>query len=484
MNVPKRTKRTQRASGHGSGSAQISTNMVHTTFFHESCNQEPGMTQASNDVVREGGVPRQYMASDNRITYENPKYLRFGDCMHIQDFTHESDGLVQLVHIEESEINHPWNGSCGAFSCIRETINGEVVLVIKDPTLGSAIAGVLPPGEVICESFFQSYERKVLQRMALDNMMPDFENGLRGLVFIFELRELPRMLVQLKEWVPELISALKSLFKDRSLKEVSSLWLSCEFGHMPFFSDLEKILTRLWNLKKDLNRFLNNENKRQTLHFRWAVDPHVLHPAFGVDVRTKGSYVTQTETGYMDFASDVYHTATLETDEALTVTGCKYHATLEFMYQLVAAEEMKRLYLTLDRFGLNLNLEDLWEILPFSFVVDWVLGVGNYLSQFQVKQLEPDIVVYDFCESIVYTYMRAARFTGLRELRLSGSEIYEDPSAWMVFDLGTAHIARSHVYCRRRSMPMYCNDAGVPSWKLPNGRNLIDGTALWSSRRR
>jgi hypothetical protein len=45
-----------------------------------------------------------------------------------------------------------------------------------------------------------------------------------------------------------------------------------------------------------------------------------------------------------------------------------------------------------DRIGLSqINLATLWNAIPWSFIVDWVLGVNRWLSGRRVLQMEPTI---------------------------------------------------------------------------------------------
>jgi hypothetical protein len=45
----------------------------------------------------------------------------------------------------------------------------------------------------------------------------------------------------------------------------------------------------------------------------------------------------------------------------------------------------------LDYLGINLNPAIIWNAIPWSFVVDWVAGVGPYLDQLRVENMAPQI---------------------------------------------------------------------------------------------
>jgi hypothetical protein len=54
----------------------------------------------------------------------------------------------------------------------------------------------------------------------------------------------------------------------------------------------------------------------------------------------------------------------------------------------------------LDSLGMGRNpVKDLWELVPWSFVVDWMVGIGRYLDRLDSPLLKPRIAVYRFCFS-------------------------------------------------------------------------------------
>jgi len=54
----------------------------------------------------------------------------------------------------------------------------------------------------------------------------------------------------------------------------------------------------------------------------------------------------------------------------------------------------------LDALGLGRNpIKDLWELVPWSFVFDWVVGIGPALSRFDSPLLQPSVAVHRFCYS-------------------------------------------------------------------------------------
>jgi hypothetical protein len=50
----------------------------------------------------------------------------------------------------------------------------------------------------------------------------------------------------------------------------------------------------------------------------------------------------------------------------------------------------------LDRLGATFNPAILWNAAPWTFVIDWVVGVSQWLDQFKISNLEPVTVVHKF----------------------------------------------------------------------------------------
>lgn len=54
----------------------------------------------------------------------------------------------------------------------------------------------------------------------------------------------------------------------------------------------------------------------------------------------------------------------------------------------------------LDAFGVNLNPAIIWNAIPWSFVVDWLLGVSRWLDNNKIAFMEPQINIHRYLWSI------------------------------------------------------------------------------------
>jgi len=55
----------------------------------------------------------------------------------------------------------------------------------------------------------------------------------------------------------------------------------------------------------------------------------------------------------------------------------------------------------LDALGANFNPSYVWSVIPWSFVVDWVVSVRSWLDQFETKNLEPKVNILQYCWSVI-----------------------------------------------------------------------------------
>jgi hypothetical protein len=56
-------------------------------------------------------------------------------------------------------------------------------------------------------------------------------------------------------------------------------------------------------------------------------------------------------------------------------------------------------YAHLDNLGVRLDPAIVWNAIPFSFVVDWVVDVSGFLGSFARDNYPINVVVHDFCHS-------------------------------------------------------------------------------------
>lgn len=74
----------------------------------------------------------------------------------------------------------------------------------------------------------------------------------------------------------------------------------------------------------------------------------------------------------------------------------------------------------LDRYGFNNPARVLWELIPLSFVIDWVIPVSEYLEQFTQRHINTTIEVEEYCISQTITSKRPLLTTTVFEDDIQG----------------------------------------------------------------
>lgn len=190
--------------------------------------------------------------------------------------------------------------------------------------------------------------------------------------FIYELRELPSLLDPLKVSLKRLMrpgdkKTLKSTLGNKRWKrevidDVASTFVNGQFGLVPTIQDSKEIMSRLGDLENSYSKLkaLTKQKRRygysedvelpSTSDYGRLCSPAVIGNAF-----TGSSY------------SIVF------TKARCTVNGVATY-DIPFLNTLGFSSAV------LDRSGFHLDLATLWNAIPFSWLVDWIVPIGDALA--------------------------------------------------------------------------------------------------------
>jgi len=252
--------------------------------------------------------------------------------------------------------------------------------------------------------------------IALKRLIPTIKSDLSLVNSVIELKDfksLPSLVPKVKK-AASLVSALLATFK-RSLISGGSWWrkrlarqggltlrelsktsseayLELQFNVLPLLSDISGIHTALTDLNKRINALVSQVGRPQRKHYRFSWVEHEDLFEVGAD----GYFVVPVGVGTP--YTTLYR---LQPARRVTYKPTVFHAEIEYnimfaQYQLVNA----RVLSFLDAMGVNLNPQIIWNAIPWSFVVDWVVGVSSWLGQFKRLNMEPQINIRRFLWSI------------------------------------------------------------------------------------
>jgi len=170
----------------------------------------------------------------------------------------------------------------------------------------------------------------------------------------------------------DLGSLVKLWQKRNSLaKNLAGLHLNYKFGWKPTIGDIKDAISGVVAVKSKLEAFEASLGKIIQSHTTIEKSSNTVSANYRVPGGPLQSYratVTRECIGYIAYKP-----------QPLPVMNSFHKAILSF----------------LDTLGFELNPRIIWDALPFTFVIDWFLGVGNLLGRFKVDTLELPILLVD-----------------------------------------------------------------------------------------
>jgi len=220
-----------------------------------------------------------------------------------------------------------------------------------------------------------------------------------------------------------------------AIKQIANDYLLEKFGIKPTVDDIIEFVRLLssWKEKYDhMDQLLNEEHvwRAAQLDIFDRVQDHNYISIYHAPLR------------------DLNVKASVRYQHAYFNRCCRYKfAAPEFQGWLA------RLCQFIDAFGV-LDPAAIWDTIPFSFVVDWFLGVGNFLHENRPRFFPATINVTDYCESILLSanaswYIEGPAITApLGEYPIPDRELFVGSQQYTTF-------------VRRRFCPRLANFTGL-----------------------
>lgn len=188
------------------------------------------------------------------------------------------------------------------------------------------------------------------------------ENKVELLNFIVELPQAIRL-------IPDAIKLVGKIADLRKLhKNFSDATLSYQFGVLPLISDIKGIIESLSRLDEHVAWLRKNSGKPVRVEFRKSLK--ATRPA---------------DTPISDQANTFYQ---------YTDFRCTYKAHAIIVYDVSSLSDVGLKARTLSRaFGFDNPLLALWNGLPYSFVVDWILDVSSLFERLRIPIILPHTVL-------------------------------------------------------------------------------------------
>jgi hypothetical protein len=233
-------------------------------------------------------------------------------------------------------------------------------------------------------------------------MSPSFETDLQLTNSLLELIELKQILKLGLRWgkfaknLKKRFQLLKRQGARRALMQtartIAEGHITWAFGIRPFISDCEKLYSVFTQWSSSINDFLARRKVEQVRHYTKTLED---------------------ESGEVDYVVSQTRCVT-EFNRS-----CKLYATMRYTYDCGDLQSLAdQCNILRDKLGLRFGLAELWEAIPFSFVVDWFLRVGDFLERNRKPLVKIDLTVTDYCISYK-AEMSKTGFTRLLNGRLT-----------------------------------------------------------------
>lgn len=233
---------------------------------------------------------------------------------------------------------------------------------------------------------------------SLKTMLPNVRAELSSVNSLIELKDV----VSIRSTVTNVLGFVRNIprsvkFLRELLRVGSDVYLQKSFNIDPLLSDISGIYSALTRIERRINQLLSRAGKGIVRHYRmtlpdgrsakveWAYDAGSIPPRY-LDPRLGGTCFNKVN---------------------VQVYPSIFHAQIEYCYNFTQYQrEHARLLGLLDALGVNLNPSIIWNALPWSFVVDWVLSVNSWLNSFAIANMEPQINIRRYLWSVTYRRVR------------------------------------------------------------------------------
>lgn len=241
----------------------------------------------------------------------------------------------------------------------------------------------------------------------------------------------------------------------------ADVYLQYKFNIAPLISDISGIFRSLARTERRINAFITRSGRVRISHYsRFLTESIDPDPQ-----RENGS-------GFQAFQPEgpVYPLRTYtRMDRFVETEPASFHVQVQYNYNYTAYQvEHARILALLDALGISNDPSIIWNAIPWSFVVDWVFGVGRYLDSMKVGNMDPKINILRCLWSI--RRKRRIQITGHTATESVYFPYAEFPPTSLAFPVVVESAYRRNVFLPGRSL---IESSGLSSTEFSLGAALI-----------
>lgn len=244
---------------------------------------------------------------------------------------------------------------------------------------------------------------------------PTLNRGFSVINFLWELNELGALFKQLKalrRWLRAVIGGERKLTWGRLCDEIAGGTLGVAFGILPLISDLAAIWQTLTRFQVDKARLedLRGKSLFQTLgRDSFPFEDNLIQDALPldslpIDFGGIGPAASMTFEGYR---ADLYwiYTANVSDNKP---SASFFRSGIGYNYSLPEAKSrLARVRQYLSAFGVDADLAIVWNATPWTFLLDWFIGVSGFLHSQRVSVFPVDVALTDALASHRFSLRRS-----------------------------------------------------------------------------
>lgn len=193
-------------------------------------------------------------------------------------------------------------------------------------------------------------------------------------VFVGEIKDLPRLLQVRLE----------------GIKSLSDVWLAAQYGWVPLLADIKAMLNFVDTVNKRIDFFIKNAGKPVLGKGKVAssADSYVVSAQSGVTSLTRMSYYLAGR--YGNPANTGAYKSSCVCDVAREVW---FAGSYIFWF---SGKTPSRTDLAVRLAGVRITPATLWELIPWSWLIDWYTNIGDVLSNLQTEVADNQLTRYAY----------------------------------------------------------------------------------------
>jgi hypothetical protein len=245
-----------------------------------------------------------------------------------------------------------------------------------------------------------------LKLYGLRTMVPQIKSELSSLVSLYELKDM----LSIRGTIRNLAKLGKSLFSrigGSSTRPIGKAlvrggadsFLQWKFNLSPLISDITGIYRIVSTYERRINDLINRSGKTQISRFKCDLKEQ-LKP---VELNWGTNYFPGALPQGEILVGPVWKKfkAYFNPRRKVVPLFAEFRSEMQYNYTFTAFQlEHAKVLGLLDAFGVTFNPAHIWNVIPWSFVIDWVVNVSSWLDQFEIKNLAPKVNILQYCWSI------------------------------------------------------------------------------------